>query len=81
MTTVVYSIIGFIILPSISSSLNSESKIVVYYIYPLILTIIKIGGGVINHIILEPNIFVHQISLFWIGFSYGLILTLNSSNI
>lgn len=51
LTTVLYAIFGFIVLASIGAALKSKSKtnlIILYYIYPWLLVIIKTLGGLLN---------------------------------
>jgi len=82
-STVIYAIFGYVILRLIGGNFEKDShfNVVIYYVYPFLLVIIKVSSGLLNHINPYCSLFLLQISFFLVGISYGLILTLESNTI
>ena len=81
LTTTLYTLFGFVILPNIVFKVPIQDKYILYYIFPWLLVIVKQISAFLNHIIVDSNIFLLQIPLFLTGLSYGMLLTLDIATI
>ena len=72
-------IYGLIVLPAIYNSLADDRKMAFYYVFPLLIFILRTINGICYWFINKTAVLFIQLPLFITGLQYGIILTLDAS--